>query len=243
MPPLVNLMVKYLSDFMSVYEEDDMHLAWAEWIAHMKAYFAATGTTVDATMVAITELQGGVVFGKKYRPVPNETFVQMVARMTLIYKPVNGKAFSKFKLANTKQQARESIDAYIERLEKIIAGCAITDADQIKDLLVSTITINCSSKNVQRFFLSRDNPTVDEIVKEAKFHESIEREQKQILEIKINQVLTDSDIRVVQASGDKCTDCGQLSHTTGSACLAIGKKVPSVSRAWTLCSHVHKWWA
>jgi len=122
------------------------------------------------------------------------------------------------------QQSRERIDAYIERLEKIIGGCAITDADQIKDLLVSTITINCASKSVQRFILSKEDPTVAEIVKEAKIHESIEREQKQILEIKVNHVSTDSDIRAVQTSGDKCKDCGKSSHKTDSACSAIGRQ-------------------
>lgn len=213
----------YYIDFETKFEEEEAHLAFLEWHEHLTAYLGTQNITLLPKQVEILKLQGGKTIREHYKAlVVDETWDSIKERIVLSIKPVVGSAYIKLKLSNTKQQKSELMEKYISRLDRIISLSSITDVNIIKDLKISTITINCNSLMMQKFILSKgDTITIKQIVDESRLQEQVERESKLINQIKINQFTVEADINSISLNKSKCRNCDRV-HDAGK-CPAYGK--------------------
>ena len=216
----LDLQCKYYSEFASMRDTDETHIAFREWIAHVEMHFLALNITENPRKIAILLLQGGNDVAKHYARANDETFASVKTHLLSKFVAVNGKFYSRFKLAHSRQHADESIEQYVERLKRILDSCSIVDEVTVNDQILQTIATNTNSQALQKYILGTVDVTLENVMKEAKTLELVNKENKLI-----SQTMNKFSINAVNTSQkpdvSDCRNCGR--NHDFNKCPAYGK--------------------
>lgn len=175
---------------------NNVGIEWENWLGSFEAMIRASrieneqwkvdlllfhgGRKIQQLFKALPDAPGTLMRGP--RPdidlyTPNMTvYEEAVAKLNTFFLPKVNRTYERHVLRQMKQKTEEDISSFIIRLRLQAERCGFGDAieDNVKDQIIQ----NCQSTVLRRELLTKEDSTLDEIVRIAKVFETVTEQEK-----------------------------------------------------------------
>ena len=152
---------------------------WIEWIEDFEIFLSACNITNKARRRAALLHCGGKELRRTYNTMKdeNDEYDDIRGKLTKHFEPQRNKRFERLKFRQAKQEADETVDAFVSRLKHLSLYCEFNDVD---DQILDQLAIYCQSITLRKKILERNDIALDKVLEHARTIEAVELHMKEI---------------------------------------------------------------